>query len=104
MSIKIEKDHCIGCGRCVEVCPGNLIHLDENRKAEIRRVRDCWGCTSCIKACSTNAILFFLGEDVGGTGATLSVSRRGRYLDWEVDRPDGTSQVIRIDRSESNKY
>lgn len=104
MSIKIQKDSCIGCGRCVEVCPGNLIKLDSSRRAEIKRVQDCWGCTSCIKVCGTHAILFFLGADVGGTGATLKVTKKRHFLDWEVDRPDGSVQTIRIDQNESNKY
>ncbi|WP_230578498.1 4Fe-4S binding protein [Selenomonas ruminantium] len=25
MSIAIEKDKCVGCGQCTEVCPGNLL-------------------------------------------------------------------------------
>lgn len=25
MSIKINSNRCVGCGRCIEVCPGNLI-------------------------------------------------------------------------------
>lgn len=104
MSIKIQQEPCIGCGQCVEVCPGNLIKINPLHKAEIRRARDCWGCTSCIKVCPVHAILFFLGEDVGGTGATLSVSRNGRFLDWKVDRPDGSSRVIRVNPGESNQY
>ncbi|MBP5324363.1 MAG: 4Fe-4S binding protein, partial [Pseudobutyrivibrio sp.] len=45
MSIKINQDKCIGCRKCIEACPGNLIKLD-NKKAFIKRERDCWGCTS----------------------------------------------------------
>ena len=48
MSIRIHEDRCIGCGRCTEACPGNLILLQDGpsgRKAKIREVRDCWGCT-----------------------------------------------------------
>ena len=64
MSIRIQKSKCVGCGRCIEACPGNLIKKDKEGKAFIRQVRDCWGCTSCIKECSRDAIRFFLGADV----------------------------------------
>ena len=69
MSIRIQKSKCVGCGRCIEACPGNLIKKDKEGKAFIRQVRDCWGCTSCIKECSCDAIRFFLGADVGGRNA-----------------------------------
>ena len=27
MSIRIESAKCVGCGRCTDVCPGNLLFL-----------------------------------------------------------------------------
>ena len=52
MSIQINKLKCVGCGKCVEACPGNLIKKDTDGKAFIKHVKDCWGCTSCLKAVS----------------------------------------------------
>ena len=104
MSIQINKDLCIGCGRCMESCPGNLIHKDSRGLAEIPRVQDCWGCTSCIKVSSVQAIRYFLGADVGGAGATLRAESTSHYLNWTVTLPDGTEETISIDRSESNQY
>ena len=61
MSIQINKLKCVGCGKCVEACPGNLIKKDTDGKAFIKHVKDCWGCTSCLKECRFEAINFFLG-------------------------------------------
>ena len=75
MSVKFDENKCIGCGACVEVCPGNLIkivNVDGKRIAKIKHIRDCWGCTSCIKECPKMAISFFLGADIGGKGSMLS--------------------------------
>ena len=33
MSIQINKLKCVGCGKCVEACPGNLIKIDIDGKA-----------------------------------------------------------------------
>ena len=69
MSIRITQNNCVGCGRCIEACPGNLIKKDAQGKAVIKHISDCWGCTSCLKECKTGAISFYLGADMGGAGS-----------------------------------
>lgn len=59
MSIQINKLKCVGCGKCVEACPGNLIKKDTDRKAFIKHVKDCWGCTSCLKECRLRQLISF---------------------------------------------
>ena len=103
MSIQINKQKCVGCGRCVQACPGNLLKLKDN-KAEIKHVRDCWGCTSCLKECKCHAIDFFLGADVGGMGSTLSYEEEGDKSIWKVTKADKTTQVIEVNKKESNRY
>ena len=56
MSIKIDKNLCVGCRKCTEVCPGNLIKIGDDKKAYIKYPDDCWGCSSCIKECKLNAV------------------------------------------------
>ena len=62
--INVEK--CIGCGRCVEVCPYNAIELTEiikemglynvtEKKAHILDVV-CKGCGACVAECPVGAI------------------------------------------------
>ena len=104
MSIRIQKSKCVGCGRCIEACPGNLIKKDKDGKAFIRQVRDCWGCTSCVKECRAEAIDFFLGADIGGRGSTLTTKEDGDYRLWTVTAPDGSQTVIQINKKDANKY
>jgi adenylylsulfate reductase subunit B len=103
MSIRINSASCVGCGKCAEVCPGNLIRISD-RKAEIKREKDCWGCTSCLKECKTGAILFFLGADIGGRGSVLSVKEEGENRIWTVTAGDGTKKIITVNTKESNRY
>lgn len=103
MSIAIDRNKCIGCGKCSDVCPGNLIKLD-GRKAYIKYPKDCWGCTSCIKECPVNAVKFFLGADIGGMGSLVHTEKNGNILSWIIERTDGTVTEIKINQKESNKY
>ena len=104
MSIRIDPEACVRCGGCADICPGGLITLDKNHAAEITRPEDCWGCASCLKECGSGAISMFLGEDIGGGGMAMSVKETRVTLEWSFIGPGRGSYVIKIDRSESNKY
>jgi adenylylsulfate reductase subunit B len=104
MSIAIDKEKCVGCGKCRNVCPGTLIKQDENGKAFIKYPKDCWGCTSCIKECPFYAISFYLGADIGGMGSRVHTEEDGSILRWIIEKSDGEIKEIDINRRESNKY
>lgn len=104
MSVRIKEETCVGCGRCIESCPGNLLSKNEKGKAEIRHPEDCWGCTSCLKECPAGAILYFLGADAGGRGSTLGFRKESGGVFWTVTHPDGKQQTIRINPADANKY
>jgi adenylylsulfate reductase subunit B len=94
----------VGCGRCIESCPGNLIKKDSNGKAVIKHIRDCWGCTSCLKECMADAIVFYLGADVGGKGSTMTVKNSGDISTWKVVDLSGNVQTIEVNKKDANKY
>ena len=108
MSIRINQEKCIGCGRCEGVCPGTLICLekksDGTKKAKMLYQRDCWGCVSCVKECPRQAIEFFLGADIGGRGSTMTVTNEKDILHWNINKFDGTKTVIDVNRKKPNKY
>lgn len=47
-------DKCIGCGKCLPVCPQNCI--DFNVQATIRQ-EHCLHCGNCMRICPSNAII-----------------------------------------------
>ena len=108
MSIRINQEKCIGCGRCEGVCPGTLICLekksDGTKKAKMLYLRDCWGCVSCVKECPRQAIEFFLGADIGGRGSVMTVEKDGQFNNWNIVKPDGELKTIIVDSKSSNKY
>lgn len=104
MSIRITQSKCVGCGMCIEACPGNLIKKNSDGKAYMLHERDCWGCTSCIKECKAGAIRFFLGADIGGRGSTLSVSEKNNISTWKIEDPNGNVKIIEVNKNDANKY
>ena len=66
---KIDRERCIGCGRCYTSCMDGghqAITFDENRQPHIQGKR-CVGCHLCLLVCPTGAI-----------GATKRVGKTGR--------------------------
>jgi formate hydrogenlyase subunit 6/NADH:ubiquinone oxidoreductase subunit I len=53
-----EINKCIGCRRCVIVCPGNAIQMiGRGRQAEIKyNVGRCIFCGECVDVCPTETI------------------------------------------------
>ena len=103
MSIFVEHEKCIGCGRCTEVCPGNLLTLS-NGKARILDVRDCWGCTACVKECPKNAIFYYLAADLGGAGGRLYAEDTPSHIGWVMKWPDSSEESILVDKKKANEY
>ncbi len=103
MSIEIRSEKCIGCGRCLGICPGSLIRLQRG-KAEILRPERCWGCASCLKECPVQAITLYLGEDIGGLGGRFTIQRTGTQLHWTLTKPDGSTKTLTVDSRSANKY
>ena len=59
------EDPCIGCGRCVEICPMNLlpttlqslVNHDHIQEADSLNIMDCMECGSCSYICPSNRLL-----------------------------------------------
>jgi NAD-dependent dihydropyrimidine dehydrogenase PreA subunit len=54
-TLKLDREKCTGCGRCVEVCPRRVLVLREKR-AEIESRDDCIECGACECNCAFGAV------------------------------------------------
>ena len=54
MEVKIDKDTCIGCGACVDVCPVQALSMEDG-KAKCDE-GTCIDCGACIGTCPVQAI------------------------------------------------
>jgi ferredoxin len=54
MAVKIDKETCIGCGACVDVCPVTALSMEDGKA--VCDADTCIDCGACISTCPTQAI------------------------------------------------
>lgn len=104
MSILIDREKCVQCGSCLEVCPGNLIKRGTDGIAYLKHPEECWGCASCLKECRYGAISYYLGADIGGRGSLMQTEFEGDLCHWIIRRQGKNPITITVDRRNANNY
>ncbi|HYF83546.1 MAG TPA: mercury methylation ferredoxin HgcB [Clostridia bacterium] len=54
-TLKLDSEKCIGCGVCVDVCPHQLLVMNNGKAAAID-IDMCMECGACAKNCPASAI------------------------------------------------
>jgi len=50
---KVNKEECVACGACVDVCPEGAITCDDVAVIDAEK---CLDCAACVDECPNNAI------------------------------------------------
>ena len=54
---RVDRERCVGCGTCVEICPMDVFWLDkETGHSALRYPEDCQTCYNCELECPVSAI------------------------------------------------
>ncbi|HHR6080230.1 TPA: choline TMA-lyase-activating enzyme [Providencia alcalifaciens] len=65
--VMFSHDKCVGCGKCVDVCPAGIHYMTTNEQGDavhrVNRSIDCIGCRKCEEVCISDA-LDIMGKDV----------------------------------------
>ena len=54
----IDKEKCIGCGTCVQICPCEVFDVD-HRPGTVPVAlypQECWHCNACVLDCPKKAV------------------------------------------------
>ena len=90
MGIFIDHNLCNGCGYpesetpCNMACPGDLIFMQKNGKAQIICNADCWDCVACIKICPQEAIELKLPFEIIGKDNSLKARAYKDKTVWTI--------------------
>ena len=93
MSTFVYMTRCDGCGHCVDICPSDIMHIDENiRRAKNIEPNFCWECYSCVKACPNHAIDVRGYADFAPMGHSVRVRREEEKgtISWKIKFRNGT--------------
>jgi NAD-dependent dihydropyrimidine dehydrogenase PreA subunit len=69
VTLSLDIDKCVGCGKCSEVCPHGVFSI-EDKKARIIDRDSCMECGACQNNCPADAIS--VGKGVGCAKAVLN--------------------------------
>ncbi|MFX1238340.1 MAG: HgcAB-like fusion protein [Promethearchaeota archaeon] len=55
--IYLDRNKCVGCKVCIEVCPRNLYKFNENdKKVDLHDSENCINCNACVKRCLADCL------------------------------------------------
>ncbi len=88
VTLSLDEEKCVGCGRCVEVCP-HEVFVVEDGKARIVDQDGCMECGACAKNCPAEAVSVEAG--VGCAAAVIKGALRGSEPDCGCGGSDKSS-------------
>ncbi len=92
----VYASKCDGCGKCVDICPSDIMHLTHSmfngRKAYNIEPNYCWECYSCVKECPQHAIDIRGYADFAPLDHKLTVLRDQEKLEihWKIKYRDSS--------------
>lgn len=102
MPIIVNEEICTGCEglkepKCVMICPGNLIALNEENKIQIKDSEKCWYCMACVKACPNNALKARLPYEIARYKAELTAKISKNAITWEIMDENGEKEIFQFE-------
>lgn len=75
----IDKERCIRCGTCAQICPLDVIRIKKpEREIVVKYPYECWHCRACVKECPRDAIR--IRYPLSHMMYTMDVSQKGETI------------------------
>ncbi len=87
--LKIDVDRCDGCStldrpRCVDICPGDVLFLNQDGKTAGYDLSECWDCLACVKECPRRALSTTLSFQINESRSSLRAHHAGANTVFEL--------------------
>lgn len=95
----VYTSKCDGCGKCVDICPSDILHFAQGqRKAYNVEPNYCWECYSCVKACPQHAIDVRGYADFAPLNHKVTVLREEEknLISWKIKYRDGSKKEFKF--------
>ncbi|MGQ4599732.1 4Fe-4S dicluster domain-containing protein [Nocardia sp. R6R-6] len=93
----LRAGDCIGCDKCVDVCPTNVFDRGEGGIPVIARQSDCQTCFMCEAYCPTDALYVDPAATPLADHETVRADHIGRYrkeIGWGRGRKPGSLVAV----------
>lgn len=56
----VDKNKCIKCGTCIDICPEDTLTQDNDETPKVVYPNECWHCSACVIDCPAEAIKLYI--------------------------------------------
>jgi NAD-dependent dihydropyrimidine dehydrogenase PreA subunit len=91
VTLKLDREKCVGCGMCLKVCPQEVIARD-NGSITIENRDACMECGACAMNCPTEALTVQAGVGCAAAVINAALGRNSSCCSIDERQTDACSR------------
>jgi ferredoxin len=92
VTLRLDREKCIGCGVCLLVCPHAVLNL-ANGKIEIATRDACMECGACARNCPAEALNVRAGVGCAAAVINSKLRRKSSSACCSIDSEEGSCDL-----------
>jgi ferredoxin len=92
VTLRLDREKCIGCGVCLLVCPHAVLNLT-NGKIEIATRDACMECGACARNCPAEALNVRAGVGCAAAVINSKLRRKSSSACCSIDSEEGSCHL-----------